>query len=121
MGRGRTDRPPVDRLPADIFHARLSVSAEGTLLASAGWLWLARGSLHVHDLPRALADPRALDGPGDRFSLRGLVQAEVAGACFVDRDMIAASGTLVAQWPDLDTGSGDSAITWSNTFRGPGR
>lgn len=173
---------PVDRLPADIFHSRLSISADGTLLASAGWLWLPWGSLHVYDLPRALADPRSLDGPGDRFSLRGLVQAEVAGACFVDRDMIVATsgeqndpddeddlgpnmlvrrsidqgrytwrthlagsagdlvsfaggalalnghphlydaaGILVAEWPDLDTGTGGSAITWSNTFRGPGR
>lgn len=173
----------TNRAPADIFHSRLGVSADGSLLASAGWLWHPWGSVHVYDITRALADPRVLDNTGDCFSLRGLTQAEVAGACFVGRDMIisttseenepedaddlgpnmlarrsmdsecylwridlpqtagdlvtfangvlalnghprlydAEDGELIAEWPDLNTGDSSSAITWSNTFRGPGR
>lgn len=173
----------ADRAPGDIFHSRLSVSADATLLASAGWLWHPWGSLHVYDLTRALSDPLGLDGFGDRFDLRGVIRAEVGGACFVGGDVIVSttseendpededdlgpdmlvrrsvvdkrylwmvelpetagdlvafaggalalnghprlydgeSGELVAEWPDLDTGHIDSAITWSDTFRGTGR
>jgi hypothetical protein len=171
------------REPSDVFHSRLAVSPDGSLLLSAGWLWQPWGSLHVYGLTGALADPTALDGVGDCFNLRGLIQAEVAGACFVngaimisttdaendpdDEDDLgpnmltcwspaqggflwkqaldespgdlvtlaggglalnghprlysSATGQMTAEWPDLDLGHSDSAITWADTFRGPGR
>lgn len=179
-GRRLTDREGTS---ADIFHSRLSVSSDGTRLLSAGWLWHPWGSLHVFDLARALNRPEGLDGNGDVYDLRGLVQAEVAGACFLDLDVAVstsseendpegpndlgpnemarwspaqgrflwrhahdtspgdlvalgddvlalnghprlysgATGELIAAWPDLTTGESWSSITWSDTFRGPGR
>lgn len=78
----------VDRKPADFFHSRLAVSSSGRYLLSAGWVWHPWGCLAVYDLKRALADPATLDSHGDVFDLRGLVQAEVAGACFVDDDVV---------------------------------
>ncbi len=77
-----------DGASADVFHSRLAVSGHGGRLLSAGWLWHPWGSLHVYDLTRALAEPTVLDGYGDACDLRGLVQAEVAGACFVDDDVV---------------------------------
>ncbi|HJP80176.1 MAG TPA: hypothetical protein VJ914_38245 [Pseudonocardiaceae bacterium] len=77
----------ANRKPGDFFHSRLAVSSNGRYLLSAGWFWHPWGSLAVYDLARALIEPAALDSFGDVFDLRGLVQAEVAGACFVDEDI----------------------------------
>lgn len=33
----------------------------------------------------------------------------------------AATGDLIAEWPDLETGHADSAIVWDETFSGPAR
>lgn len=75
-----------DRAPEDVFHSRPAVSADGALLLSAGWLRHPFGTLQVFDLTRALAEPRVLDGWGDVFG-PGFA-AEIAGACFVGRDVV---------------------------------
>lgn len=76
-----------ERRPQDIFHSRLAVSDCGAYLLSAGWLWQPWGALMVYDLGAALRDPARLDGFG-LFDLRGLIQAEVAGAAFVGGDVV---------------------------------
>ncbi|MEV6606056.1 hypothetical protein [Kutzneria sp. NPDC051319] len=172
----------ADRDPVDFFHSRLAVSPSGRYLLSAGWVWHPWDSLYVYDLAGALADPAALDSFGDVFDLRGLVQAEVAGACFLGDDVVvstseeendpegpddlgpnmlvrwspvtrtftwrrqldatpgdlvamagdilalyghprlydAATGDLVAEWPDLSTGNAMSAIV-RDAVTGPAR
>lgn len=172
-----------ERKPADIFHSRLAVSPSGRYLLSAGWVWHPWGCLAVFDLHRALTRPHTLDSPGDVFDLRGLIQAEVSGACFIDDDVVvstssepndpetpddlapnmlarwsvttktftwrrqlqqtagdlmplagnilavhqcprlydASSGELIAEWPDISTGSADSSIVWNKSFSGPAR
>lgn len=173
----------TDRKPSDFFHSRLAVSPNGRYLLSAGWVWHPWGCLAVYDLHRALTEPTTLDSLGDAFDLRGLMQAEVAGACFLDDDIVistspepndpegpedlapnmlarwsattrtftwrrqldltagdvvpvagnvlalhdhprlydAASGELIAEWPDISTGHADSSIVWSRSFSGPAR
>jgi len=32
-----------------------------------------------------------------------------------------ATGELVAEWPDLDTGQAESSIVWTHAFSGPAR
>lgn len=76
------------RQPKDVFHSRLAVSADGRYLLSAGWLWHPWGCLAVYDLAEALRDPTVLDGYGNVFDLRGLIEAEVGGACFVGNDLL---------------------------------
>jgi hypothetical protein len=77
-----------NREPADVFHSRLAVSASGRYLLSAGWVWLPWGCVLVYDLHGALAKPENLDTLGDVIDLRGLTQWEVAGACFVEDDIV---------------------------------
>jgi hypothetical protein len=78
----------TDRKPVDFFHSRLAVSPSGRYLLSAGWVWHPWGCVAVYDLHRALAEPTTLDSFGEKFGLRGPEQAEVAGACFVDDDVV---------------------------------
>jgi hypothetical protein len=86
-------------------------------LLSAGWLWHPWGSLHVYDLSHALIEPRILDGVGDVFDLRGLVQAEVAGACFIDRDVVV-STTSEENDPDGPDDLAPNALArWSTSER----
>ena len=138
----------------------------------------------VYDLRRALSDARFLDPVrSDVFDMRGLVGAEISGACFSADDVVvstspepnepdgpddlgpnmlarwstgeqrflwcrhlgetagdlltfcdgvlslhrhprlydAATGELVAEWPDLDTGRADGCIVWKHAFSGPAR
>src|SRR5215831_15661038 len=174
----------VARDAQDCFHSRLAVSSSGRYLLSAGWLWHPWGCLGVYDLRRALSDARVLDPvPSDVFDMRGLVGAEISGACFGADDVVvstspepnepdspddlepnmlarwstgerrflwrrrlgetggdlvafcdgvltlhrhprlydAATGELVAEWPDLDTGQADGSIVWRHAFSGPAR
>jgi hypothetical protein len=77
------------REPQDFFHSRLAVSRSGRYLLSAGWVWHAWGCVVVFDLYAALAGPRVLDSvEGDLFGMRGVVQAEISGACFVGDDVV---------------------------------
>jgi hypothetical protein len=174
----------VARDAQDYFHSRLGVSSSGRYLLSAGWLWQPWGCVVVYDLERALADARVLDPVrGGVFDMRGLVGAEISGACFSADDVVvstspepnepegpddlapnmlarwstgerrflwrrhlrqtagdllafgdgvlslhrhprlydAATGELVTEWPDLDTGRADSSIVWKRAFSGPAR
>ncbi len=173
-----------EREPDDVFQSRLAVSPSGRYLLSAGWLWHPWGCLVAFDLRQALADPRALDRVrSDVLDIRGVIQAEVSGACFVGDDIVlstsseesdpeepddlapnllarwsttqrryvwrrqleetagdlqpfgggvlslyrhprlydAASGELVARWPDVATGAADSSIVWDKASSGPAR
>lgn len=77
------------REPQDFFHSRLAVSPSGRYLLSAGWVWHPWGCLVVFDLHAALEQPQTLDDvEGDLFGMRGLVQAEISGACFIGDDMV---------------------------------
>lgn len=78
---------PGERNSADVFHSRLAVSTSGRYLLSAGWVWQPWGCLMVYDLPRALVSPQVLDTYGVVFDMRGLIQAEISGACFIDDDV----------------------------------
>lgn len=93
----------------------MAVSPNGRYLLSAGWVWHPWGCLAVHDLPRALTEPTTLDSSGDVFDMRGLVQAEVAGACFIDEDVVISTSAE----PNDPDGSEDLAPTmlalWSTT------
>ena len=56
-------------------------------MLSAGWLWHPWDCLMVYDLAKALASPQVLDTFGDVFDMRGLIQAEISGACFIGDDV----------------------------------
>jgi hypothetical protein len=83
---------PGPRSPIDIFHSRLSVSADGRHLLTAGWYWHPYGVCMVFDLVEALRDPAALDNRGQE-SLFLAVRAEVESACWLDDDRIAIATT----------------------------
>ena len=76
------------RKPVDLFHSRLAVSTGGRHLLSAGWVWHPWSCVAVYDVGAALDDAAVLDSWGDVWDLRGIVQAEVSGACFVDDDVV---------------------------------
>lgn len=46
------------------FHSRFSVSPDGSLLLSAGWVWSPRNVVGVFDLAQALERPESLDANG---------------------------------------------------------
>jgi hypothetical protein len=68
-------------------------------------------------LHRALTKPTTLDSHGDVFDLRGLVQAEVAGACFLGEDIVISTSSE----PNDPEGPEDLApnmlARWSTTTR----
>jgi hypothetical protein len=105
------------RDPSDVFHSRLCVSRSGRYLLSAGWLWQPWGCLMVYDLPRALDDPTTLDGYGDVFDIRGLIQAEIGGACFVDDDVILSTTSEPNDPEDADDLGPMMLARWSSTSR----
>jgi len=106
-----------ERRPSDIFHSRLAVSGDGKLLLSAGWLWHPWGSLHVYDIAAALDNAQELDSPGGVFDMRGLISAEVAGACFVGGD-VALSTTAEENDPDGPDDLGPLMLArWSTRTR----
>jgi len=70
----------------DYFHSRLSFSADGRYLLSAGWVWHPWSGFCVFDVERALHDPRSLDRENGIF---GKIMAspdggEVGAACWLD-------------------------------------
>lgn len=81
------------RKPADLFHSRLAVSDDGSMLLSAGWVWHPWDVLAVYDLSRALSQSDELDGLGSVLGIRGLANGEVSGACFVGADVIVSTGS----------------------------
>lgn len=88
---------PHHRTSPDVFHSRLQVSADGTRLLSAGWVWHPLAVTGLYDLAAALRDAALLDrqvmirDPHDSFG-RSL-NAEVAGACFIGDDVIVATSS----------------------------
>jgi hypothetical protein len=103
----------TDRDPEDFFHSRLAVSPDGRYLLSAGWVWQPYGCLETYDLHQALTDPTSLDGRGNVFGLRGLVQAEVAGACFVGDDVVISTSAEPNDPEDADDLAPVMLARWS--------
>jgi len=64
LATGESLAGPNGRAPSDCFHSRLSGSADGKYLASAGWLWHPMDTVRLYNLADAIADPRHLDGAG---------------------------------------------------------
>lgn len=104
-----------DRSPVDFFYSRLAVSPSGRYLLSAGWVWHPWECLAVYDLPAALTDPTTLDAHHGVFDLHGLVQAEVAGACFLGDD-VAVSTSPEENDPETDDDLAPNMLArWSPT------
>ena len=55
----------------------------------------------MYDVTRALSEPAELDGFGSVFDLRGLIKAEIGGACFVAADVVVTT-TSEENDPDSD-------------------
>lgn len=71
-----------------------------------------------HPATRTFAWRRRLDQPaGDLVPMAG----DILALHDHPRLYAAATGNLIAEWPDLPTGNADSAIVWDNTFSGPAR
>lgn len=87
---------------ADIFHSQLTMSPDGLLLVSAGWVWQPWGVVQVYDLLSALDDPRVLDEP--QTPLQPDVNAEVEAARWLDADRL-----LVSTNPDEEALDDESA------------
>lgn len=105
------------RKPADLFHSRLAVSDDGSMLLSAGWVWHPWDVLAVYDLSRALSQSDELDGLGSVLGIRGLANAEVSGACFVGADVIVSTGSEEND-PDSPDGLEPQLLARWSTFEG---
>jgi hypothetical protein len=105
------------REPKDVFHSRLAVSPSGRYLLSAGWVWHPWGCLFVYDLHQALRHPQLLDGFGDVFDLRGLIQAEVSGACFIGDDVLISTSDEPNEPETPDDLAPNMLVRWSSTDR----
>ena len=105
----------LDRKPADFFHSRLAVSPGGRYLLSAGWVWHPWGCLVVYDLHRALSEPAVLDSLGDVLDVRGLVQAEVAGGCFLGEDVVVSTSPEPNEPDTPDDLAPNMLARWSPT------
>lgn len=114
-GERLTDGPA--REPSDFFHSRLAVSPSGRYLLSAGWVWHPWCSAAVYDLEKALTEPTTLDSVGDVFTQIGLVQAEVAGACFVGEDIVVSTSTEENDPEGPDDLAPTMLARWSTTTR----
>lgn len=112
---GKALLAPGERTPPDLFHSRLAVSPSGRYLLSAGWLWHPWGCLMVYDLPAALEDPTRLDSYGDVFDMRGLVQAEVSGACFAGDDVVMSTSAEPNEPDGPDDLAPNMLARWSTT------
>jgi len=104
-----------DREPTDFFHSRLAVSSDGRYLLSAGWVWHPWDCLAVYDLHRALSEPATLDPLGNVFDPRRLVQAEVAGACFLGEDVVVSTSPEPNEPDTTDDLAPNMLALWSPT------
>ena len=96
-----------------MFHSRLAVSGSGRHLLSAGWVWHPWGCVAVYDLGAALADAAVLDSWGDVWNLRGIIQAEVSGACFVEDDVVVSTSLEENDPDDADDLGPGMLARWS--------
>lgn len=95
-----------DRNPADYFPSRLTASADGRWLLSAGWVWHPLDVVAVFDVAAALENPLLLDG--QRLGVEAW--ADESSAAFVDnRHLLVALdgidyGAEIEQRPEGDFG-----------------
>ena len=108
---------PAKRAPADVFHSRLAVSQSGRYLLSAGWVWQPWSCLMVYDLIAALDNPSRLDSYGDVLDMRGLIQAEISGACFADDDVVVSTSPEPNDPDGPDDLAPNMLARWSTTDR----
>ena len=73
-----------DRKPSDFFHSRLALSASGSWLLSAGWVWHPCDMIALFSIAEVLQDSRNLD------SAEAILQfgSEVSSAAFLDDDQL---------------------------------
>jgi hypothetical protein len=105
------------RTPADVFHSRLAVSKSSRYLLSAGWVWQPWSCLMVYDLAAALDNPNRLDSYGDVFDMRGLIQAEISGACFAGDDVVLSTSPEPNDPDGPDDLAPNMLARWSTTDR----
>lgn len=82
-----------ERKPADFFHSRLMVNANGTRLLSAGWIWHPLSAVIYYDIAEALRNPKHLDSldstaPGSR----NVSLAEEDSACWQTAERVLLGG-----------------------------
>ena len=108
----------VARDAQDCFHSRLAVSSSARYLLSAGWLWHPWGCLVVYDLRRALSDARVLDPVRSNvFDMRGLVGAEISGACFSADEVVVSTSPEPNEPDDPDDLGPNMLARWSTGER----
>jgi hypothetical protein len=66
--------------PFDFFHSRLTATADGKWLLSAGWIWHPVDFIRLFDVERVLIEPQYLDTTGETLPL----PCEVNTASFLD-------------------------------------
>ncbi len=82
------------RKPADFFHSRLMVNADGTRLLSAGWVWHPWSSVVYYDVGEALRDPAHLDDLGNCApGSRNVGLAEEDSACWQTTERVLLGGS----------------------------
>jgi hypothetical protein len=91
--------------PADFFHSRLAVSADGRYLVSAGWVWHPMDVVQVYSVEAALKDPCHLDGAGIGIK----AWAEESSATFLPDGRLAIALYGIDPDEDEDEDAGDGA------------
>ena len=71
----------------------------------------------VYDLEAALDEPARLDSYGDVFDMRGLIQAEISGACFAADEVIVSTSAEPNEPEGPDHLAPNILAFWSNTDR----
>jgi len=97
---------------ADLYCSRLAVSPSGRYLLTAGWVWHPVNCLMVFDLRQALDGTDTLHTTGDVVDVNQFGLPEVAGACFLDDDVVVT--TMSDSEADLGYNLGPKAVgRWS--------
>ena len=81
------------RVPPDIFHSRLEVSSDGSLLMDKGWVWHPLDRTFVFDIKDCFHNPMLLD----KFDVEPPVDVEIVTASFIDnkRVLIGSSNEVI--------------------------
>ena len=72
------------RKPADIFHSRLEISPDGSLLMDKGWMWHPVDRVCIFNIKDCFKDPGCLD----TFDNEPPVDVEVSSANFIDDNRV---------------------------------
>jgi len=70
----------ADRMPEDIFHSRLAVSPDNSVLISRGWVWHPLDKTSIYNIKDCFSNPKLLD----EFNWQLPPGAEICTASFID-------------------------------------